>query len=42
VVIGWRSGDPELNPAKIARAVDISERYLHRLFRDADQTRCGW
>jgi AraC-like DNA-binding protein len=37
-VIGWRSDDPELRPAGIARAVDISERYLHRIFRDADQS----
>jgi AraC-like DNA-binding protein len=37
-VIGWRSDDPELNPAGIARAVGISERYLHQLFRDTDQT----
>lgn len=36
-VIGWRSGDPELNPAQIARAVSISERYLHQIFRDSGQ-----
>ena len=38
VVVARQCGDPELNPARIARAVNISERYLHRLFRDSDQT----
>ncbi len=38
LVVARQSGDPELNPAKISRAVNISERYLHRLFRDSDQT----
>jgi AraC-like DNA-binding protein len=37
-VVARQAGDPKLNPAKISRAVNISERYLHRLFRDSDQT----
>ena len=38
LVVARQSGDPKLNPAKISRAVHISERYLHRLFRDSDHT----
>jgi len=38
VVVARQSGDPGLNPAKIARAVNISERYLHQIFRDSDET----
>jgi AraC-like DNA-binding protein len=37
-VVARQSGDPELSPAKISRAVNISERYLHRLFADSGQT----
>lgn len=37
-VIARKSAEPDLNPASIASAVGISERYLHRLFRDSDQT----
>jgi AraC-like DNA-binding protein len=37
-VIARKSAEPDLNPADIACAVGISERYLHRLFRDSDQT----
>jgi AraC-like DNA-binding protein len=37
-VIGRQADDPELNPARIARAVGISESYLHQLFRGAGQT----
>jgi hypothetical protein len=35
-VIARKSAEPDLNPASIARAVGISERYLHRIFRDSD------
>jgi AraC-like DNA-binding protein len=38
VIIARQADDPELNPAKISRAANISESYLHRLFHDSDQT----
>ena len=31
-------GDPALDPDRIAKAANISPRYLHQLFRDADLT----
>jgi AraC-like DNA-binding protein len=34
--------DPDLDPETIARACRISTRYLHELFRDANQTLGSW
>ncbi len=37
-----RLGDSDLDPDAIARACGISTRYLHELFRDANQTLGSW
>lgn len=37
-----RLGDADLDPEQIARACHISTRYLHELFRDANQTLGSW
>jgi AraC-like DNA-binding protein len=37
-----RLGDSGLDPETIARACRISTRYLHELFRDANQTLSSW
>lgn len=37
-----RLGDPELDPAEIARASFISRRYLHKLFEDEGTSVCQW
>jgi len=37
-----RLGDRDLDPETIARACRISTRYLHELFRDANQTLGSW
>lgn len=42
VFIRSRIGDRDLDPDKIARACRISTRYLHELFRDANQTVGSW
>lgn len=40
--IRWHLSDPDLTPAVIARAHQISVRYLHRLFENEDTTVCRW
>jgi AraC-like DNA-binding protein len=37
-IIRQHLGDPALDPDRIASAANISPRYLHALFQDADQT----
>jgi AraC-like DNA-binding protein len=37
-IICQHLGDPALDPNRIARAANISPRYLHAIFQDADQT----
>lgn len=34
--------NPELSPDMIAKSCGISTRYLHKLFKDSDQTVCQW
>ncbi|MET7697818.1 helix-turn-helix domain-containing protein [Streptomyces sp. NPDC005485] len=40
--IRWHLSDPDLTPAVIARAHQISVRYLHRLFENEGTTVCRW